>query len=325
MARKTSSVLEDLLDISRRLPWYINLLLAAIAYGVLHRYAAPPVHAPAPTTPADITAQVTPMLYRALAMGLQYVIPGVLLVGALLSFLQRRHSASLHDRAAMAPETIRTLSWRDFEHLTAEMFRRQGFAVQENWQAGPDGGVDGVMHRGRDLYVVQCKQWRARQVGVQIVRELYGVMAARGAAGGYVVTSGSFTREAQAFAQGREIVLLDGKALELHFRRDTPAHASSPIPSPHARSPFPRRSAEKARVEPRLLHAPAPETDKNLHAPSAPSAPAMPDTPPPCPRCGAPMQRRMAQSGSHAGRPFWGCSHFPACRGLIPISDKVAP
>lgn len=119
MARKTSSVLEDLLDISRRLPWYINLLLAAIAYGVLHRYAAPPVHAPAPTTPADITAQVTPMLYRALAMGLQYVIPGVLLVGALLSFLQRRHSASLHDRAAMAPETIRTLSWRDFEHLTA--------------------------------------------------------------------------------------------------------------------------------------------------------------------------------------------------------------
>jgi restriction system protein len=45
-------------------------------------------------------------------------------------------------------------------------------------------------------FLVQCKQWKAFKVGVQVVRELYGLMAAHGAAGGFVVTSGRFTDEA---------------------------------------------------------------------------------------------------------------------------------
>nr|WP_246295105.1 restriction endonuclease [Schlegelella koreensis] len=32
--------------------------------------------------------------------------------------------------------------------------------------------------------MVQCKQWRAFKVGVQVVSEFYGVMAAQGAVGG---------------------------------------------------------------------------------------------------------------------------------------------
>ena len=46
-----------------------------------------------------------------------------------------------------------------------------------------------------------------------VVRELYGVMAAKGAAGGFVVTSGSFTEEATAFAGGRNVTLVDGSKL----------------------------------------------------------------------------------------------------------------
>jgi DNA-binding helix-hairpin-helix protein with protein kinase domain len=34
-----------------------------------------------------------------------------------------------------------------------------------------------------------------------------------------------------------------------------------------------------------------------------------------CPSCGAPMVRRTARKGKHAGRQFWGCSKFPACKG----------
>jgi phosphopantothenoylcysteine decarboxylase/phosphopantothenate--cysteine ligase len=75
------------------------------------------------------------------------------------------------------------------------------------------GGVDLVATRGSDRYFVQCKQWRARQVGVAPVRELFGVVAAEGAAGGYVVTSGVFTGEARRFADGREIELIDGNEL----------------------------------------------------------------------------------------------------------------
>ncbi|KVV10886.1 MULTISPECIES: topoisomerase DNA-binding C4 zinc finger domain-containing protein [unclassified Pseudomonas] len=34
-----------------------------------------------------------------------------------------------------------------------------------------------------------------------------------------------------------------------------------------------------------------------------------------CPSCGASMVRRTARKGKHAGRQFWGCSKFPACKG----------
>jgi hypothetical protein len=37
---------------------------------------------------------------------------------------------------------------------------------------------------GSEEFLVQCKQWRAFKVGVVVVRKLYGVMAAKGAAGG---------------------------------------------------------------------------------------------------------------------------------------------
>ncbi|KJA09014.1 hypothetical protein RP29_18765, partial [Acidovorax temperans] len=67
--------------------------------------------------------------------------------------------------------------------------------------------------KGTEKFLVQCKQWKAFKVGVDVVRELYGVMAARGATGGFVVTSGRFTAEAKAFAEGRNVQLVDGPRL----------------------------------------------------------------------------------------------------------------
>lgn len=36
-----------------------------------------------------------------------------------------------------------------------------------------------------------------------------------------------------------------------------------------------------------------------------------------CPKCSGPMVRRMAKSGENAGKEFWGCTKFPACRGVV--------
>jgi restriction system protein len=129
---------------------------------------------------------------------------------------------------------------------------------------------------------VQCKQWKAFKVGVEVVRELYGVMAANGAAGGFVITSGSFTADAQAFADGRNVNLVDGpKLFGLIHQAKVSASAKAP-------------------ATPTAI---APST-----APSAASSPS-------CPVCQAAMVRRTAKKGANAGSQFWGCSHFPACRG----------
>lgn len=44
-----------------------------------------------------------------------------------------------------------------------------------------------------------------------------------------------------------------------------------------------------------------------------------PETPAPsCPECGLPMRLRTAKSGPNAGKPFWGCTGYPNCKGKRP-------
>ena len=40
---------------------------------------------------------------------------------------------------------------------------------------------------------------------------------------------------------------------------------------------------------------------------------------PDCPRCRQATVLRYQRKGQTPGRPFWGCSHFPTCRGTLPL------
>lgn len=121
-------------------------------------------------------------------------------------------------------ESIRALSWQDFERLVGEGFRRLGYSVEEQGGATPDGGIDLVLRKDGAKTIVQCKHWRSRQVGVEPIRELYGVMVGEKADGVLFVASGDHTREAKTFAEGKPIGLIDGKGvLELVERVRSPA------------------------------------------------------------------------------------------------------
>ena len=109
--------------------------------------------------------------------------------------------------------SIRNFSWREFEELVAEAFRREGYSVIENAKAGSDGGVDIRLRRNGELVLVQCKNWNRNRVGVGVVREMCGVMMDEGAAGVVIVCSGRFTRDAWNFAKGKPVRLVGGRAL----------------------------------------------------------------------------------------------------------------
>lgn len=47
---------------------------------------------------------------------------------------------------------------------------------------------------------------------------------------------------------------------------------------------------------------------------------AIKENAPLCPNCGKPMLRRMQKRGHMQGREFWGCSDYPNCNGIRPIS-----
>ncbi|MEI5579262.1 restriction endonuclease, partial [Streptomyces brasiliscabiei] len=76
-----------------------------------------------------------------------------------------------------------------------------------------DGGVDIWLKKDGELSLVQCKHWKTRKVGVQVLREMYGVMLANQATRMIIVTSGSFTSEAIQFIEGKRFWLVDGNEL----------------------------------------------------------------------------------------------------------------
>ncbi len=39
-----------------------------------------------------------------------------------------------------------------------------------------------------------------------------------------------------------------------------------------------------------------------------------------CPKCGSGMVLREAKKGTHKGEQFWGCTNYPACRGVVNIA-----
>ena len=44
--------------------------------------------------------------------------------------------------------------------------------------------------------------------------------------------------------------------------------------------------------------------------------------PPSCPACSKPMTLRKARTGPSAGKPFWGCSGYPACKAIQEVGER---
>lgn len=287
MARRAkTSVAEDLLDLVAMLPWWAGVALAGVSWLVLRSLAAAPVVAGGAGGPPDTL--ITSVFVKVMANVGQVIVPLLCLGGAGLSAFRRAQRRRLIETAAQSPgaSAIEGLSWQDFERLVGEAFRRQGYRVMETGGGGADGGVDLVLSRpaqnGSETTLVQCKQWRAFKVGVEVVRELYGVMAARGAAAGIVVTSGSYTEAAREFAQGRNVRLIDGAGLRGLIGEGCGA-------------------AQAGGARPATA--------------SAGAAGSAAGAVPACPVCAKPMVLRTAQRGARAGSRFWGCSGYPGCRG----------
>ena len=215
MARRKQSPLDSLAEAGSKLPWWAWVAFAIAAYLGLHGAASSEVTAGG--QPGEFAGQG--LLESLVSFG-QYVLPLAFLLGAAISAYARYARRAGHEPATTTPDrrALNAMSWQQFEALVSEAFRCKGYKVTGKGGGGADGGIDLVLKKEGETFLVQCKQWRAVRVGVNIVRELYAVMAARGATGGFVVTSGVFTEEARAFAKGKHVELMDGKALHRLIR-----------------------------------------------------------------------------------------------------------
>jgi restriction system protein len=123
------------------------------------------------------------------------------------------HSHPAVAQARFNPIAIAAMSCRDFERMIGEAFRRRGFHVAGFGMRAVSGAADLALLKSGERFLVHCQHWRKREIGVLAIRELNTALQAVGAQGGYVLTAGSFTREACEFARSTRIELIGGKKL----------------------------------------------------------------------------------------------------------------
>lgn len=111
---------------------------------------------------------------------------------------------------------LRLLDAAEFEWFVGELFRREGWRVEETGQHGaPDGNVDLRLSKPGEKRLVQCKRWRSWQVGVDDVRAFAGALLREGVAGreGVFVTLSDYTPQAREEAKQTGLALLDSRDL----------------------------------------------------------------------------------------------------------------
>jgi len=107
------------------------------------------------------------------------------------------------------------LDGHDFEVLVEQLVKKMGFIVEER-KLTADGGIDILAKTYEPLlegtYIIQCKR-QAQKVGESIIRDLYGVVHARNANKGILITNSTFTKAAIEFARNKQLELIDGDKL----------------------------------------------------------------------------------------------------------------
>lgn len=253
MARRRESGL----DAIAALPWPVGVVLGIVAYLAIRHGIGWYLSTQGGPLLAGVGDAIAGGVYAPLA----WMALVMCWLGALGSFIGSRKRRRLLDTQT-GLDSLCAMSWREFEMLVGEAFRRQGYTIQETGLGGADGGVDLILGKHGKTTLVQCKQWKRQRVDVRTVREMYGLLAHHDADAVKVVAVGGYTADAMRFAQGKPIELVHGEALlalitavqdALHARRDPIDSALEPISieraCPRCSSPMVRRENRRTKEQ----------------------------------------------------------------------------
>jgi restriction system protein len=178
-------------------------------------------------------------------------------------------------------DLLSRMEWKRFEELAAAYARELGYTVKTEDGAAPGGPV--LLYKGgqaKPAMLMRCRTWDSSTVGLDAVRELHEAMAARQVGYGVFYTAGEFTREADEFAHGKIIDLVNGTEFVARLRQLVPA------------------------VQQKLLEE-ATEGDY---------------TTPTCPGCDIKMVPLVEGSKPTEGSPAWVCRNRPQCSRTLRVA-----
>jgi len=144
------------------------------------------------------------------------VIGTALAAAVSLGWLFARVDESHRRRLVEWTSNLRLLDSEEFEWLVGEVFRREGWSVDETGcRSGPDGNIDLILTSQGARKIVQCKRWTSWPVGVDEIRNFLGTLMREKLPGeaGIFVTLSSFTDQARREADDAGITIIDNRDL----------------------------------------------------------------------------------------------------------------
>jgi len=138
------------------------------------------------------------------------------------------------DYLAKNSEEMGKIHWRNFERLTTEFFRRQGYEVDLG--AGTkDGGVDVRIWTDREskegppLMLIQCKRYKD-VVGIETIKAFWADVHFEGAEKGLIATTSSVSRNSKKICEVRKWPMTFAEAAEVQRWARTMWRNAPPIP-----------------------------------------------------------------------------------------------
>ena len=193
----------NIIEFLSQVPWWFFASVSVLAYILLAFIV--PLFEQQGTLINEVHVSLGPAFAPVVALAL--------LAPASFSILSSsRRRKKLHDLQRDL-QAIQTLSHKQFENLVAEAYGRIGYLVLKHSAFEEDQGIDLVLRKSANLYLVRCRNWQSHEISAEIVRRMYSLMYDRQASGSIIISSGTFSRDALRFAADKPIELVDGRQL----------------------------------------------------------------------------------------------------------------
>jgi HJR/Mrr/RecB family endonuclease len=138
----------------------------------------------------------------------------VLLLSVSFNFwVSIRKKTDIFPDAKKSLSDLQDLAWREFEEYVWSLFSKLGYSIDSK-NDPYEAGSDLKIRRDAKTSLVRCRKYYVRRVPFAMVKEFCeAVNAEPSIEKGYFITTGFFTREAQKFAVGKPVELIDGERL----------------------------------------------------------------------------------------------------------------
>jgi restriction system protein len=190
----------NIIEFLSQVPWWFYVSISCLAY-ILLAFIVPLF---------EQQGSILNELHVSIGSTFAPLIALALLAPASFSLLNSsRKKKKLHDLQKEIQAT-QTLSRKQFENLVVDTYTRLGYLALEHKTFEGDQGIDLILRKSANLYLVRCRNWQSRQIELDVIKRMYSLMYDRQASGAIIITSGTFSRDAIRFAADKPIDLIDG-------------------------------------------------------------------------------------------------------------------